>query len=394
MHQNLNDITFLVGNKKDLSQIKSISVFKIFDNVIIDFLADLSKYLLNDKSIKKYPDIIAYAFWIRRVSLEKEANNYNKEERLGRGVAFHIAPSNIPVQFAVSLVYALLSGNASIIRVSEKNFEQVNILCEVINKILTRDYKMLIPYINIIRYKHNEEITSYLTSICDARIIWGGNDTISYMNKIPVPPRAVELKFADRYSIMVIDSDSYLKMDKNVIANDFYMDTYWVDQNACSSPRIIIWTGKKVEEAKNIFWNLIQEIVEQKYEYKDIAGSEKLLKFTLLAAKDKNIRMKKKNNKLIRVEVEKLYPELLEYKGNSGYFLEYTAKNIIEILPIIIKQCQTIICCGIDKNSVKKMVIENGVYGCDRIVDVGHALDLSFKWDGYDIIRELSRIIL
>ena len=40
------------------------------------------------------------------------------------------------------------------------------------------------------------------------------------------------------------------------------------------------------------------------------------------------------------------------------------------------------------------MIIEMGVCGGDRVVDVGHALDLSFFWDGYDMVRELSRIIL
>ena len=114
----------------------------------------------------------------------------------------------------------------------------------------------------------------------------------------------------------------------------------------------------------------------------------------MLAARDKDIRLIKKDNKIVRVTVKRLYPELFEYKGNCGYFFEYETKKLDDILPIITKECQTIVCCGIDKGLVRRIIIEIGVSGGDRVVDVGHALDLSFFWDGYDMVRELSRIIL
>lgn len=40
----------------------------------------------------------------------------------GRGVAFHIAPSNVAVNFAFSLAAGLLTGNANIVRLSSKPF--------------------------------------------------------------------------------------------------------------------------------------------------------------------------------------------------------------------------------------------------------------------------------
>ena len=394
MLQNLNDVNFLIGTTENIRKIKLIPARKVFDSRVVDFLSDLASFLLKDQFAKKYQDIIAFAFWIRKSSLKKVAEIYEKETRIGRGTVFHIAPSNIPVQFAVSLVYALVAGNASIIRISDKEFEQVDILCKAINDLVQDKYKILAPYINVIRYGHNDDITSDLSSICDARIIWGGDNTINYIGRVPIPPRSVELKFADRFSVMIINADEYLQMDSKSVARDFYMDTFSVDQNACSSPRIIIWTGDNIKEARDIFWNSIQEGVEDKYEYKDIYGTEKLLKFTLLAARDKDIRLIKKDNKIVRVTVKRLYPELFEYKGNCGYFFEYETKKLDDILPIITKECQTIVCCGIDKGLVRRMIIEMGVCGGDRVVDVGHALDLSFFWDGYDMVRELSRIIL
>ena len=40
-----------------------------------------------------------------------------------------------------------------------------------------------------------------------------------------------------------------------------------MDQNACSSPRMIIWYGseKQTKVAKNKFWPILYEIVKRKY---------------------------------------------------------------------------------------------------------------------------------
>ena len=55
--------------------------------------------------------------------------------RLGRGMIFHIAPSNVPVNFAYSLISGLLAGNKNIVRLPTKDFEQIK-------KDADRDYYM------------------------------------------------------------------------------------------------------------------------------------------------------------------------------------------------------------------------------------------------------------
>ena len=50
--------------------------------------------------------------------------------------------------------------------------------------------------------------------------------------------------------------------------------------------------------------------------------------------------------------------------------------------------------CGVDAKDIRKMIVKSGIHGGDRVVKCGHALDLSFVWDGYDMVRELSRIIM
>ena len=40
------------------------------------------------------------------------------------------------------------------------------------------------------------------------------------------------------------------------------------------------------------------------------------------------------------------------------------------------------------------MLMSAGVFGVDRIVQIGHALDFSLIWDGMDLIAQMSREIV
>ena len=48
---------------------------------------------------------------------------------------------------------------------------------------------------------------------------------------------------------------------------------------------------------------------------------------------------------------------------------------------------------GLDKSELLDFVVKNRFPGIDRIVPIGTALEMGVIWDGYDIIRSLSRII-
>jgi hypothetical protein len=394
MRQELDKATFLVGSKEILMNMKNTPVLPIFSSEVIEFLSCLSEKLLHSSEAKKFPDVIAYAFWIRRKSLEQNRNIYKEnKERIGRGISFQITPSNIPVQFAVSMTYSLVAGNMSVVRLSSKEFEQVNIICDTVNEVIKK-FPQMSPYICMMRYDHDEAITACISEQCDIRMVWGGDDTINRIRNIPIQPRCIEIGFADRYSFAIIDSDYYLDTDYKVIATDFYNDTYYTDQNACSSSRLIIWTGSKIEKAKDIFWKHLKLEVDKKYKLNEISGSEKLLKTAVCALNHPQIREIREDNAIVRVELPVLYEDIMQHKGNSGYFFEYDTDNIEKIIPLLGKECQTITYLGDElKEQLHSLVIKNGVRGVDRIVLMGHSMDLSFVWDGYDLPIVLSRIV-
>ena len=394
MQQVFEHIQYLVGDRAILEGMESVPVLPLFSDAVLDFLDALSGRLIRNKRARACPDVIAYAFWIRKASMGMECVPYKTAvQRMGRGVVFQIAPSNIPVQFAISMTYALASGNASIVRVSQRDFEQVEIICEAIRDVITNSYPEMAPYICIVRYEHNENITKMLTDLCDVRMIWGGDRTIAMLRQVPVKPRCIDLGFSDRYSVAVINSDEYLEMDAVVLANNFYNDTYFVDQNACSSPRLVLWTGQRIPEAKERFWDELHKLVLEKFEMEPICSSEKLLKTAICAAKYPGVREIKEDNFLVRIELPVLCDDIMEYKGKCGYFFECDIETLQEMVPILKKECQTVTYIGGLEQKIRDVVQEFGVRGVDRIVPVGRGTHISFVWDGMDIPNVLSRQI-
>lgn len=394
MRRVFDSMRFLVGSEEILEQMENVRALSLFSDKVLYFFDCLSKRLMKSDEAKKYPDVIAYAFWIRRTSLERVKIQYKSNaQRMGRGVAFQIAPSNIPVQFAVSMTYVLTAGNVAIVRISDKKFEQVDIICGAVRSVLENSCPEMAPYICVVRYSHSDEITQALTNMCDIRMIWGGNKTIADIRKATINARCVDLGFADRYSIAVLDSDDYLKKDAMLVAGDFYNDTYFSDQNACSSPRLIVWTGGKILEAKERFWGTLERVVFEKYRMDPICSSDKLLKTAICAARYPGIREVKNSNLLVRIELPFLYEDIMKHKGNCGFFFEYDTENLRELVPILKKDCQTITYIGDVEGKLRELINDNGIRGVDRIVPVGHAADIVFVWDGFDLPNILSRQI-
>ena len=74
-------------------------------------------------------------FWTsKKRILEVKEKFLSRNIRLGRGLIFHICPSNVPTNFAYSMIFGLLSGNNNIIRLPSKNFFQVKIITKFLKK--------------------------------------------------------------------------------------------------------------------------------------------------------------------------------------------------------------------------------------------------------------------
>tara|TARA_B100000963_G_scaffold289151_1_gene258564 strand:- start:16742 stop:17959 length:1218 start_codon:yes stop_codon:yes gene_type:complete len=401
MLKEFKELKYIFPKEKDLDfkSFVSDSALIPFSNEVISYLNDLSKLLYKDARTRNYPDVSTFAFFVRKsnlFSLKKEYFN-SDINRLGRGIVFHIAPSNVPVNFAYSLVSSLLAGNTNIVRVPSKSFDQVNIISDAILELSKlKNHKKISDKIMLISYPRNDSANSFFSKICDVRVIWGGDNTIRQIRESDIPPRSFDLTFADRYSICIINADSYVdEKNPEKIALNFYNDTYLFDQNACTAPHLVIWIGKKknVINSKNIFWDNLHVIANSRYDIQSVIAVDKLTALHNQAIKSKKLKkIESKDNLVVRVEIDELPKNIDEFRCSSGYFNEYHASNLIEISPIIDQKYQTIAHYGVSKKELNKL-IESNPKGIDRIVKIGKTTDFSLTWDGYNLIDTLSRII-
>jgi len=371
-----------------------------FEKQTLNFLNELSYKISKYKNIHKYPDLSSAAFFCRKANLLNFKNKHlsNGQIRVGRGLVFHIAPSNAPTNFLYSLIFGLLTGNSNIIKVSSKNYEQVKIICELINELLKKKYKSLNNFLKIIQYDNNEEvITKEISKMSDARIIWGGDKTIKKIKRFELKPRAVDISFADRYSICVLNSKKFLNLSvqkRELLVNNFYNDTFTLDQNACSSPHLILWYGSNIKKVKEIFWSLLAKVVKKKYDLIESSAVNKYMLVCKNLMQNNNIKdYKVYNNNLYTLSIKKLQNDISNYRGQWGYFFQFQIKNLKELKKIDTQKIQTLTYFGFKTTDLKKIILDCRLKGIDRIVPIGQALDLDFIWDGYDVYNFLTRII-
>lgn len=391
-----NELIYLAGE-----EIHEVKPLPPYSDIVCRFLDDFSAEILHDGECKAYPDIVAVGFWARKGNIKRLKSSLGQETlRIGRGLAFHITPSNIPVQFIFSYMFGLLAGNANIVRVASKEYPQIKLLCTVLDRVLAREeYQVIRSMTAIVRYPKESSWTKSFSAQCQVRLIWGGDETIRNIREYPLPPRAVELTFADRYSVALIKADAVNEAEEKALqrlAQDFYNDTFLMDQNACSSPQLILWHGdtKSIESGKERFWLAVKKLAEGRYDFPPIKATSKYSLFCSNAVRfEQTGNLVAENNLLYRVSLQNISDDLTELRGSFGLFYEYDVKDLKELGPIMKGKMQTVTYYGIDPKALASMVLENGWLGIDRLVPIGKALDLDVIWDGYDIVEEMTRIV-
>ncbi|GHT39078.1 hypothetical protein AGMMS49965_04160 [Bacteroidia bacterium] len=406
MQQNFEDdlkqLCVLFPTTLDVEAIKQQRAMEPFAEEAIDFLNALSQALTKDVRTRAYPDVATFAFFCRKANILHIKGKYafDEEYRLGRGIVFHIAPSNVPVNFAYSLLCGILAGNVNIVRVSIKEFEQVAIISDAIAQIhQTGNYDSITQRIFLVRYNRQSTATSLFSSLCDVRVIWGGDETIATIRKSPLPARSFDITFADRYSLCVINADVYCRdANPETVASGFYNDTYLFDQNACTAPHLLAWIGESgnVEHAKTIFWDALYQVVKQKYsEVQPVIAVDKLTALYTQAIELDDVRkIASEDNLLWRVNIHSLPANIDEFRCSCGYFSEIHIQSLSDLSAIINRKYQTLAYYGFSKEELSDFVKANHPFGIDRIVPIGQTTEFSLNWDGYNLVEILSREII
>jgi hypothetical protein len=393
----LNKIIFLVGKPSQISNTPTT----VFNESRISFIADLSNILLKTPDIRDLPDVVAFAFWCRKGNLINISSKISNDNlRLGLGMVFHISPSNVPVNFAFSLVFAFLAGNSCVVRLPSKDFKSASKIIYAISKLLKESrYLHLSPFINLIKFNHDDEINNFWMSVADARVVWGGDKTVAHMRSFSSKPRSREVAFPDRYSICTINSRKVIESTNseiNMLCMNLFNDIYIMDQNACSSPQLLVWIGSDsdIDYAKSKLWPVFIEYVDKKYSLEPIHVMDKYVDLCRNILINKNIATIKRNKNIVyNVELDELLTKQQYQRGYFGTIHEISYKSLNSISKIIDNHCQTLSYYGFDKDTLYNFVVSNNLRGIDRLVPIGKALEMGIVWDGYNVAEQLSRVV-
>lgn len=395
-------IEFLVGSSGVLQSLRRQRPMEPFAEAAMCFLGRLSEAVRSDPASHSMPDLTAFAFWCRHAHLRQLKDiGCRGENRLGRGVSLHFAPSNIPMLFAYTMAAGLLSGNCAVVRLPQKGSEQADVLIDVMRRLLREEFPEFAKRIVLCRYEHDSAVTEALSLLCDVRVIWGADASVREIRRAPLPPRAFDLPFASRASAALLDAAAVVRSgNPDELARAFYNDTYLNDQNACSSPQIVCWLGNAEETAKagRILWSHVSELLKQRaYEVPADVAVKKLDAALAIAAEFEDAAregsIEAEDNRLVRVFVPCLDERLWDFTAPGGFFIESRVEMPDELEPILTAHCQTVSVFGIDRAELAELFLRLRVSGADRITKLGHALDFSLIWDGFDLIDSMSRRI-
>ena len=387
--------------EKDFNlKLVKIKTYKPFNEDILRSIDSLSKKILHSKEARKFSEIMSLGFWMRKSNIYNYKKRYGEDVTKfsnGLGMLFHIPPSNIETGFTYSLFFGLITGNTNVLRLPKNSKKIANFLISKINSLEKNQKKILKELIYLVSFERNDNFINDISNIADARLIWGSDETINFFKSLKTKISCRDMFFSDKFSLCLINSDDIVKLSKNemnVLTKKFYNDTYLIDQNACSSPHLILWTGKNIENAKKKFWKKMSIVIKQNYNLKHFAAIDKFNSAMIYSAsKNEKIKIDNNENYLIRINLKKLDKKIDKLKGKWGLFYEFNNKNKFIINLPFSKKYQTMTYFGYKKNEIEKMIDNSNIHSLNRLVPVGSSLDMNLYWDGYDIVSTLTRKI-
>jgi hypothetical protein len=364
----------------------------------------LSARLLASPIGREFPELAALAHWFRPTRLARIRHDLlggGGAYRLRpRGSVFIIAPANVDVLFIYGWLLSLLSGNATVVRVSQKPSAPRDAFLGLINS-LAEDpaHRQALRSSAIISYPHDHSATATLSEWCDLRLVWGGDATVSTIRAVPLKPTAVEAAFADRFSMAAFDAAAILESsDRELaeLARRFANDTMWLAQQACSSPRILFWIGSEAqsEAAKARFWPHFAA-ASQNFEDEPAAMMSRISDLFAMAAKGVIDGVSGSLAQLpARGRASGPEEAVRHLHSGFGLFVEYRIDSVSGVVPFLSDKDQTLVVHGIAPDEVAKLVEHLPNRSLDRIVPIGQATDFDIIWDGTNLLDLLTRRVI
>jgi hypothetical protein len=372
-------------------QIFSQSPLSVFDPNILSFIQSLSTCLLKDPLAKQLPELVALGFWLRSANIFTIVAKSSDGVKKALGTVMHFTPANVDTMFVYSWVCSLLMGNNNIVRVASAESQTKDVLLELLDRVMSQVEHTDIAKRNaFVTYAKESDCSATLSMQADARVIWGGDDSVNAIRALPCKPRCRDISFADRYSAALINGGA-LDPEEGVakLARLLWKDTEPHAQQACSSPRVVYWLGDAALQQK------VFEQIDTLAMSKEMVANQlnnHLVTSQLLQSEGATAKPLVQN-RICALPISSLNEKMLQWHSGSGLFLVYQLDSVEQLAALVDDKLQTLSYWEVEKDSLLKLAQSPSIKGIDRIVKVGQALDFATNWDGYELFSQLSRKI-
>ncbi|MCP4895420.1 MAG: gamma-glutamyl phosphate reductase [bacterium] len=376
-----------------------------FDDAALAVCRDLSRALMNDPEASNHPDLQALAYWMRPSEIERLRERHSCRSEPGirtmpRGLVFHLPPANVDTLFVYVWLLALLAGNRSVVRLSQRAQQQSMVICRLLNQVLKDQPDDRVADATVVlKYGHDEEITKRISLQTDVRVVWGGDESVCTIREIPLPPHALELTFPDRFSMAAFDARAVLALDDSerlYLADQFFNDAYGFDQMACGSPRLLVWCGPQAACAgagRKWLAALLEVVTRREYRV-DVGVALDKKAYLDRAVLDHPVsECFELANELAVIGLHEMSDVRGRFCG-GGLFFQVYIERLGQIVPHIRRSDQTLTYFGFDRTELEGLVEDLSGRGVDRIVPIGRALSFGTYWDGFDLLASLSRYVV
>lgn len=362
----------------------------------VERLARLSRALLDDPQARAFPELVALASALRPAELRRLEEGFQALSTpdtllVPRGGVLHLPPSNVDTVAVLAWSLSYLCGNRDLVRRSSREGPAGRALHEVLGRVLADE-----PAALFATSAHDEELLARLSRAADLRLLWGSDPTVARLRALPLAPQGHELLFGDRWSLSVLRAEAVLTLDaagREELAQALYRDLQPFAQQACSSPRLLLWIGPGAEPAQAALvpelrrvWAARGGLLEpaERAEGRHRAFSAAL---TLPVA-----------------EVQPLHPSLwllrllqldaLPREVSAPGLLPSAALPTLDaLIPLLGRRDQTLGCFGFAAEELRAFARRAGAACPDRLVPVGQALRFGRYWDGHDLLQAFTRRI-
>jgi len=374
---------------------------EIFDDDVIEALGNLSEEISNSvvRGLldKEY---IYFAQWIRPRNISRiKDKQYGSTSIIcaGRGLTLHIVPTNVKANMLFSLAFGLLAGNSNYIRISGNQHSDYSSVLNILKAWLIKNPEVS-KYVLIGTYDTQGIFSNVINSMADARVVWGGDNTVGSLRAMKTKASCHDIYFPDRLSYGYVEMEKLMtitELELSNIARGLAVDISLFSQMACSSPCCLFVNGAKNDASEAMLKRL----------YKQVDGFIGELGYSQNAALD---HLKSSTEVALEYEYECIFAGryflVVECKGEEKEHIQRKhAKNSVleviwvgsvdSVIKVLPSNSQTLVdlCFEYTAEDTRKAFATKT--NLTRIVKPGRALMMASLWDGHDIIRGLSRSV-